>query len=214
MHRKAGFTLVEVLIAMAITAFVVGVGYRSLTTVIVGVDSLRQESRRLEELNRAFQVLGRDLRQFVDRSVYDEFGSRLSSMEGGELASQSLSFTRAGWHNSVGLPRSALQRVAYYIDEEKLIRASWPVLDRTGAVEPVEVVLLNGVETFEVRFLGSLDMLEVTRDSQVDRRFWQENWIADVSQPDTLVEPPIAVEVRLFAQQWGELERLYVLPPI
>ncbi len=214
MHRKAGFTLVEVLIAMAITAFVAVVGYTSLTTVIVGVDSLRQESRRLEELNRAFQVLGRDLRQFVDRSVYDEFGSRLSSMEGGELASQSLSFTRAGWHNSVGLPRSALQRVAYYIDEEKLIRASWPVLDRTGAVEPVEVVLLNGVETFEVRFLGSLDMLEVTRDSQVDRRFWQENWIADVSQPDTLVEPPIAVEVRLFAQQWGELERLYVLPPI
>ena len=214
MHRNAGFTLVEVLIAMAITAFVAVVGYTSLTTVIVGVDSLRQESRRLEELNRAFQVLGRDLRQFVDRSVYDEFGSRLSSMEGGELASQSLSFTRAGWHNSVGLPRSALQRVAYYIDEEKLIRASWPVLDRTGAVEPVEVVLLNGVETFEVRFLGALDMLEVTRDSQVDRRFWQENWIADVSQPDTLVEPPIAVEVRLFAQQWGELERLYVLPPI
>ena len=62
MHRNAGFTLVEVLIAMAITAFVAGVGYRSLTTVIVGVDSLRQESRRLEELNRAFQVLGRDLR--------------------------------------------------------------------------------------------------------------------------------------------------------
>ena len=214
MHRNAGFTLVEVLIAMAITAFVAVVGYTSLTTVIVGVDSLRQESRGLEELNRAFQVLGRDLRQFVDRSVYDEFGSRLSSMEGGELASQSLSFTRAGWHNSVGLPRSALQRVAYYIDEKKLIRASWPVLDRTGAVEPVEVVLLNEVETFEVRFLGALDMLEVTRDSQVDRRFWQENWIADVSQPDTLVEPPIAVEVRFFSQQWGELERLYVLPPI
>ena len=76
------------------------------------------------------------------------------------------------------------------------------------------MVLLNEVETFEVRFLGALDMLEVTRDSQVDRRFWQENWIADVSQPDTLVDPPIAVEVRLFAQQWGELERLYVLPPI
>ncbi len=60
MHRNAGFTLVEVLIAMAITAFVAVVGYTSLTTVILGVDSLRQESRRLEELNRAFQVLGRD----------------------------------------------------------------------------------------------------------------------------------------------------------
>ena len=214
MRSEAGFTLVEVLIAMAITAFVAVVGYTSLTTVIVGVDSLRQETRQLEELNRAFQVLGRDLHQFVDRSVYDEFGSRLSSMEGGELAAQSLSFTRAGWHNSVGLPRSSLQRVAYYIDEDKLIRASWPVLDRTGAVEPVEVVLLREVDTFEVRFLGALDELEVNRDSQIDRRFWQENWIPDVSRPDTLAEPPIAVEVRLFVPQWGALERLYVLPPI
>ena len=214
MRREAGFTLVEVLIAMAITAFVAVVGYTGLTTVITGVDSLRQETRQLEELNRAFQVLGRDLHQFVDRSVYDEFGSRLSSMEGGELAAQSLSFTRAGWHNSVGLPRSSLQRVAYYVDEDKLIRASWPVLDRTGAIEPVEVVLLREVDTFEVRFLGALDELEVNRDSQIDRRFWQENWIPDVSRPDALAEPPIAVEVRLLVPQWGELERLYVLPPI
>ena len=214
MSSEAGFTLVEVLIAMAITAFVAVVGYTGLTTVITGVDSLRQETRQLEELNRAFQVLGRDLHQFVDRSVYDEFGSRLSSMEGGELAAQSLSFTRAGWHNSVGLPRSSLQRVAYYVDEDKLIRASWPVLDRTGAIEPVEVVLLREVDTFEVRFLGALDELEVNRDSQIDRRFWQENWIPDVSRPDALAEPPIAVEVRLLVPQWGELERLYVLPPI
>ena len=214
MSSEAGFTLVEVLIAMAITAFVAVVGYTGLTTVITGVDSLRQETRQLEELNRAFQVLGRDLHQFVDRSVYDEFGSRLSSMEGGELAAQSLSFPRAGWHNSVGLPRSSLQRVAYYVDEDKLIRASWPVLDRTGAIEPVEVVLLREVDTFEVRFLGALDELEVNRDSQIDRRFWQENWIPDVSRPDALAEPPIAVEVRLFVPQWGELERLYVLPPI
>ena len=214
MRSEAGFTLVEVLIAMAITAFVAVVGYTGLTTVITGVDSLRQETRQLEELNRAFQVLGRDLHQFVDRSVYDEFGSRLSSMEGGELATQSLSFTRAGWHNSVGLPRSSLQRVAYYVDEDKLIRASWPVLDRTGAVEPVEMVLLREVDTFQVRFLGALDELEVNRDSQIDRRFWQENWIPDVSRPDALAEPPIAVEVRLLVSQWGELERLYVLPPI
>ena len=214
MRSEVGFTLVEVLIAMAITAFVAVVGYTGLTTVITGVDSLRQETRQLEELNRAFQVLGRDLHQFVDRSVYDEFGSRLSSMEGGELAAQSLSFTRAGWHNSVGLPRSSLQRVAYYVDEDKLIRASWPVLDRTGAVEPVEVVLLREVDTFQVRFLGALDELEVNRDSQIDRRFWQENWIPDVSRREALTEPPIAVEVRLFVPQWGALERLYVLPPI
>ncbi len=214
MRSNNGFTLIEVLIAMAITAFVAVVGYTSLTTVITGVESLRQETTRLEDINRAFQVLGRDLQQFAARSVYDEFGSRLPSMEGGVLAAQTLSFTRTGWHNSVGLPRSALQRVAYYVEEEQLVRASWPVLDRTGAVEPSELPLLENIETFEVRFLGSLDVLEVSRDSEIDRRYWQENWISDVSRPETLVEPPIAVEIRLSIPQWGELERVYVLPPL
>lgn len=214
MRSNSGFTLIEVLIAMAITAFVAVVGYTSLTTVITGVESLRQETKRLEDINRAFQVLGRDLQQFANRSVYDEFGSRLPPMEGGALAAQTLSFTRTGWHNSVGLPRSALQRVAYYVEEEQLVRASWPVLDRTGAVEPSELPLLGDVETFDVRFLGSLDVLEVNRDSQIDRRYWQENWISDVSRPEALVEPPIAVEIRLSIPQWGELERVYVLPPL
>jgi general secretion pathway protein J len=214
MRSSSGFTLVEVLVAMAIMAFVAVAGYTSLTAVIFGVESLREESRRLNDINRTFQVLGKDLHQLANRSVYDEFGSRRSAFEGGELAPQTLSFTRAGWHNTVGLPRSTLQRVAYYLDEDQLVRAAWPVLDRTGAVEPNELVLLSGVESIDVRFLAGLDQLEVNRNSQIDRRYWQENWIPDLSRPDALVEPPLAVEIRLQMFDWGELERLYVLPPL
>lgn len=211
---SSGFTLVEVLVAMAITAFVAVAGYTSLTAVISGVDSLREESRRLNDINRTFQVLGKDLHQLVNRSVYDEFGSRRSAFEGGELAPQTLSFTRAGWHNTVGLPRSTLQRVAYYLDEDQFVRATWPVLDTTGAIEPNELVLLSGVESIDVRFLTGLDQLEVDRNSQIDRRYWQENWVPDLSRPDALAEPPLAVEIRLQILDWGELERLYVLPPL
>jgi general secretion pathway protein J len=211
---SSGFTLVEVLVAMAITAFVAVAGYTSLTAVISGVDSLREESRRLNDINRTFQILGKDLHQLVNRSVYDEFGSRRSAFEGGELAPQMLSFTRAGWHNTVGLPRSTLQRVAYYLDEDQFVRATWPVLDTTGAIEPNELVLLSGVESIDVRFLTGLDQLEVDRNSQIDRRYWQENWVPDLSRPDALAEPPLAVEIRLQILDWGELERLYVLPPL
>ena len=214
MRSSSGFTLVEVLVAMAITAFVAVAGYTSLTAVISGVDSLREESRRLNDINRTFRVLGKDLHQLVNRSVYDEFGSRRSAFEGGELAPQTLSFTRAGWHNTVGLPRSTLQRVAYYLDEDQFVRATWPVLDTTGAIEPNELVLLSGVESIDVRFLTGLDQLEVDRNSQIDRRYWQENWVPDLSRPDALAEPPLAVEIRLQILDWGELERLYVLPPL
>ncbi len=209
-----GFTLIEVLIAMAITAFVSLVAYSGLSTVITGVKSARTEASRLHEVSRALNLLSRDLRQVVDRSVYDEFGTRVSAVEGGPLARETLTFTKAGWHNTVGAPRSTLQRVAYYLDEDRLIRASWPVLDRTNAIEPNELVLLENVEAFEVSFLADINTLQVDRNGVVDTRLWQENWVADVSQPGTLAEPPVAVEVLLTVEGWGELERLYVLPPL
>ena len=177
---KSGFTLVEVLIAMAITAFVSVLSYQTLSTALAGIESARTESERLHEINRAFTVLSRDVRQMTNRPVRDEFGQMASAVSGGELARDPLRLTRSGWHNSTGAPRSTLQRVAYRLEEDKLLRLSYPVLDRTTAIEPTETVLIDGVEVFELRFLPSVNALEVDRNQVIDRRFWQENWVADV----------------------------------
>jgi len=209
---ESGFTLVEVLIAMAITAFVSVLSYQTLSTALAGIESARTESERLHEINRAFTVLSRDVRQMTNRPVRDEFGQMASAMSGGELARDPLRLTRSGWHNSTGAPRSTLQRVAYRLEEDKLLRLSYPVLDRTTAIEPTETVLIDGVEVFELRFLPSVNALEVDRNQVIDRRFWQENWVADVGFTDKIIDPPAAIEVRVILSDWGELERLYVMP--
>ena len=98
-RRSAGFTLVEVLIALAITAFVSTIAYTSLSTVLAGVESTRQVSNRTYEVNRAWMIISRDLRQFVNRPIRDEFGEREPAMMGGPAARFALSFTRSGWHN-------------------------------------------------------------------------------------------------------------------
>ena len=209
---ESGFTLVEVLIAMAITAFVSVLSYQTLSTALAGIESARTESERLHEINRAFTVLSRDVRQMTNRPVRDEFGQMASAVSGGELARDPLRLTRSGWHNSTGAPRSTLQRVAYRLEEDKLLRLSYPVLDRTTAIEPTETVLIDGVEVFELRFLPSVNALEVDRNQVIDRRFWQENWVADVGFTDKISDPPAAIEVRVILSDWGELERLYVMP--
>lgn len=209
-----GFTLIEVLIAMAITAFVALVAYTSLSAVISGVEGARTQAQRMHELSRAMTVISRDIRQFANRPVINEFGQRASALEGGPLASRTLAFTRAGWHNTVDIPRSTLQRVSYFLDGEDLVRLSWPVLDPVGAIEPQTVTLLQGVRRFEVRFLANTSNLRVNRGVDIDRRLWQESWIADVSQPDTVAEPPVAVELQFELEGWGNVERLYVLPPL
>jgi general secretion pathway protein J len=212
LHR--GFTLIEVLIAMAITAVIAVLAYVSLSTVIVGVDSVREEAQRINTMNRAFQVLARDIRQVVDRPIFDEFGTREAGLEGGRLARQMLALTRAGWHNTVGLPRSTLQRVAYYLEEDRLVRASWSVLDRSGSSEPREIILLEGVESFDLQFLDDISALRINRDIDIDRRLWLENWLADTSQPEAVMTLPAALILRLDIEGWGQIERLYVLPPL
>jgi len=212
LHR--GFTLIEVLIAMAITAVIAVLAYVSLSTVIVGVDSVREEAQRINTMNRAFQVLARDIRQVVDRPIFDEFGTREAGLEGGPLARQMLALTRAGWHNTVGLPRSTLQRVAYYLEEDRLVRASWSVLDRSGSSEPREIILLEGVESFDLQFLDDISALRINRDIDIDRRLWLENWLADTSQPEAVMTLPAALILRLDIEGWGQIERLYVLPPL
>jgi hypothetical protein len=72
--------------------------------------------------------------------------------------------------------------------------------------------MIDNVTRFELRFLPSLDQLESDRDDVIDRRSWQENWVADLSQPDQLPLPPVAVEVLLEVVGLGEIRRLYVLP--
>ncbi len=213
--RPLGFTLIEVLIALAITAFVATIAYTSLSSVISGVESTRAAATRNYELNRALMILTRDLRQFTARSVTDEFGVRESALSGGELSRSLLSFTRSGWNNPNGHKRSNLQRVNYRVEDNALWRESYQVLDRVSNSQPQRVKLLEGVEEVKVIFLSSLDAIDVGSSGKgLDTRNWLDNWVVDTSNPGVTLPPPVALEIQLEIEGWGEVRRLYALPPL
>ena len=209
-----GFTLVEVLIAMAITTLISVVAYTGLSSALSGAESLRSASGRAHDINQTLAMLSRDLRQVVNRPVVDEFGQVVPALMGGEMAREPLALTRAGWHNSTAAPRSTLQRVRWWLEDERLWRGYFPVLDRTAGTEPVETAILEGVERFELKFLSSLSAVESDRNDVIDRRNWQDSWIADLSQPGQMPSPPAAVEVLMEVAGLGELRRTYVLPSL
>jgi len=209
-----GFTLVEVLVAMAITALVAVVSYSALSAALASAERLRVSAQRAQEIGQVMAMLSRDIRQTASRTVIDEFGQRTPAVMGGELARDMLTVTRAGWHNSTGAPRGTLQRVDWWLEEETLWRGYFPVLDITPGTERIETAVLDGVERFEVRFLPNVAALEINRDDVIDRRNWEDSWVADLSQPDQGLPPPAAVEVTMEVLGLGEVTRLYVLPAI
>lgn len=212
--QPAGFTLIEVLIALAVTAFVAAAAYAGLDSALAAIERSRASAERVQAVNLAFATLNRDLRQFVPRPVRDEFGVAQPALSGGRLARFPLTLTRTGWHNTAGLPRSHLERVSYLLDAEGLWRLSWPQLDRGTGTPPLRVQLLDEVLALELRFLPTTAGLALGSRTEVDTRRWPESWVADSSQPGSLPEPPAALELSLELADLGWVSRLYVLPPL
>ena len=213
MRAERGFTLVEVLIALTITAFVAAAAYAGLSAAIDGVERSRAEAERHWELTRALRIIARDLRHVVPRPVRDEFGEAEPALMGGPAARFTLSLTRSGWHNPNNHPRSNLQRVNYVWEEDALWRESYPVLDRAGNTEAQRVRLLGGVTGLRLFFLDQPGNLgAASRGVSIDTRNWPESWAPDPMQSGDALAPPLALEWVLQLDGLGEVRSLHVLP--
>ena len=145
--RARGFTLVEVLVALAVFAVVGLMSAQLMSRTLANHEVLGDRSLRLAEVQRAMLILKRDLVQINGRSVRDLFGDPLPPVMIG--ADGMMEFSRAGWRNPLNSPRAEMQRVAYRIHDGHLHRAWWSVLDRAQDSEPVVQRLLSDVDQAE-----------------------------------------------------------------
>ncbi|MDS4071374.1 MAG: type II secretion system minor pseudopilin GspJ [Candidatus Competibacter sp.] len=197
-----GFTLLELLVALAVFAILAAAAYGGLRNVLFTRAAVEAENRRLAAAQLTFHRLEQDIEQTVPRGIRDEYGTPQPALSGGALASEALTLTRAGWDNPLDQPRANLQRVAYRLRDGRLWRLHWDVLDRGGPIEPREIVLLDRVRELRVRFLDPDDA-------------WRNDWPPPASDEDRKQQPdplPRAVEISLTLEDWGEITRLLPLP--
>ena len=196
-HAQRAFTLLELLVAMAIFAVVGVLALSGYTELQRQNEYAEQRLDRVREVQRAVQTIAQDLSQLEPRPIREPLGEGyLPAVQAGISVDYRMEFTRAGWSNTAGLPRPTLQRVGYRLAEDGLWRDHWPVLDRTLSVEPVRRKLLGGIRGVNIRFLSG-------------NREWLDRWPADVAggTPD-LRARPAAVEITLDLEDWGEIRRL------
>jgi general secretion pathway protein J len=196
------FTLIEVLVSLAIFSILATLAYGALSQTLSSAELLNARMDRLQAIQRTMRLLGEDLQQLSPRPIRDELGDGIGPALDTDFQSGfALELTHGGWSNPIVLPRGTLQRSAYRIEEDELIRYHWMVLDRTLANEPVSVALLDGVESILFRFL------------QADGE-WTEQWPPS-NRPGVLGGRlrPRAVEIILTLADEGEISRLLEVAP-
>ena len=194
-----GFTLIELLVAMFLLAILGTAGFQMLFQITNTRDRIELQSQRLSELQRTFYWLAEDITQIADRPVRSAIDSLQQPLQFNLQGESLFEFTRAGWANpaaDVSPARSNLQRVAYALEEDKLIRQYWYHLESIDETPSRRRQMLTGVESLSFRFL----------DREGD---WQESWPpADLEEPGM----PLAIEFQFELEDYGEINRVFSLP--
>lgn len=196
-RRHRGFTLLEIIVAVAILAIMGLMSYRAVRDARLQSEIATTHMDRLREVQRAVQILVSDFRTLAPRPVRELIGDGYRPALMRDPNSVALfELTHAGWPNGAGTPRGTLQRVSYRLEDRKLIRDHWTVIDPTLANEPVKRELLEGVERVEVRYLDA-------------GRSWDVQWPPLGGTGDRALRArPLAIEITLRLEDYGEIKRL------
>jgi general secretion pathway protein J len=202
--RAAGFTLLEVLVAVGIFALFSAMAYGSLLRILDTRDRLETERDYWRTLSLSLMLIEDDLAQARQRTVRGPDGLtvlpafRGQAVDSRALGEPSLEFTRGGQVVLGDGARSDMQRVGYQLREGTLSRLVWPALDQPVVSEPRAAPLLEHVEELHVRFYAQPGG-------------WTDSWPASTPTgapipPDAL---PLAVELTLKIEGRGEIVRVF-----
>jgi general secretion pathway protein J len=194
-NRQQGFTLLEVLIAIAIFSVVSLASFTIFDTVLRGDESSKIRSDRQNELQRAFLLIERDVTQIAKRSIRinGEAPSNvfIQTADDSFLAdNQAMAFVRNGWTNpGLLLPRSDMQSVAYRLEENTLERLHYNFVDAVVGQEPKIRPLITDVSDLSFEFY----------DGQV----WQATWSGN--------SLPRAIAIEIETDDFGKLRRQFLV---
>jgi general secretion pathway protein J len=216
-RRNLGFTLIELAVALFISAIMFFFGYRALSQALNSRREIDEQAARLQTLQQTMRIIEQDFELVQPRPVRNligdgylpaisasgtnAFGTVSTQLTGSSLSGATpplVTFTRVGWTNPVGIQRSEMQRVSYSIENGALTRSYYPVLDATEATLPVKRALIDHVKSFNLRFMDAGHNWQTT---------WPPSTLGGVSQLTQLRYRPIAVEVKIEIEGWGLIMR-------
>lgn len=208
-ERTQGFTLIEVMVAIAISAAIAAMAYHSLSAAASAADRHLERVEKLAILTLAMSIVERDLKQVISRPITDEIDHVLPAVSSNVKAGALMEFSRSGWKNPLSIPRGNIQRVRYSLEGDKLWRENWVVMDRVKTSRVQRALLFDEVEDIQIRFLDAEGPVSA---HSLDRQ-WRVKWPVKKNgvEPDPY-DLPEAIEWLIELKNWGTIRRVYLLP--
>jgi len=184
-RKQTGFTLLEILIAIAIFALISFATFMLFQQSLSTDKQYKKHAESLVALQRCYRLLQSDLSQIIERTIRDEYGEKLPTIQLIDtIDGKSIEFTRAGRSNPFHKPRSNLLRLQYFMRDKQLIRKYWTHLDRSLDTKQSEQIILNNIKTMSWQFLDANEWISL----------WPSN------SENTLNNLPKAVQVTITAE--------------
>ena len=151
-HPRSGFTLVELLVAIAIFAVLSALGWKVFDYLIKVKDRNAEHEINLGQLQEAYQQVLRDTVQTVPLTANVNSDIQPALV----LQNSTFSFSKTGVTDPLQQGISPDERVEYQYraDEKKVYRLKYRYLNRSGRDQPESSVLLRDVDQFEVVVLN------------------------------------------------------------
>jgi general secretion pathway protein J len=182
-------------IAVSIFALMGVIAFGGLGQMTRTGQAVADANDRLSDLQFAVVYFNREWIQVSPRKIRNQYGDEEPNIV---IDDNVITFTRSGWSNLLGQRRSTLQRVQYLLLDNKFVRRHWRSLDQGIAEQPIQMVLLENVESMEVEFQDG-----------------QGKSIADWPRgpgSDSDSGEPIMLMFRLELPDMGEITRLLEVP--
>ena len=197
--RQRGFTLLEVIVALAIFAILSTLSYRALSALIETRERVMQETRKWREVMLFFSHVEQNVRQHVGRSMRDAQGeSRAEWLGRINLASQDearLEFSRLGAADRSGFLADT-RRIGYRLKAGLIEEMIWPAMDLAPNSTPAAYPVLGNVKTLDLHYLVG------------DGNRWVDEWPLHEAKPRPC---PDAVEMTVTLQSGEVLTRIISL---
>lgn len=161
-HKQAAFTLVEVLVAIAIFAILTALGWKVFDYLIKVKERNVVKEQKLGELQSAYQQVQRDTLQIIPltANVGGQLEPALSLSNNAD--NPRLVMSKAGVSDPLQQGLSPYERIEYRYDAQakKLYRLKYENLNISNSVQPKSSVLLNHVDQYQVTVLNPDEMTQ------------------------------------------------------